>query len=119
METRGQTGDVSEMKTLSSCSNMMKREGYKEDFQITKKGLTTFNEEKCYSPAEVSIVNFYRFEGTSDPGDNSVLYVIETNDGLKGTLVDSYGAYADSDVSKFIVDVNEIQKKINTSKVNA
>ena len=119
METRGQTGDVPEMKTLSSCSNMMKKEGFKEDFQVTKKGLTTFNEDKFYSPGDVTIVNFYRFEGTSDPGDNSVLYVIETNDGIKGTLVDSYGAYADSDVSKFIVEVNEIQKKINTANVNA
>jgi hypothetical protein len=107
------------MKTLSSCSNQMKAEGYKEDFQVTKKGLTTFSETKYYLPEDVSIVNFYRFEGTSDPGDSSILYVIETNDGTKGTLVDSYGAYSDSDVSKFIVAVEEIQKKTHTSKLNA
>jgi hypothetical protein len=119
METRGQTGDSVEMKTLSSCANKMKSDGYKEDFQVTKRGLTTFSESKYYAPDQVSIVNFYRFEGTSDPGDSSILYVIETDDGLKGTLVDSYGAYSDSDVSKFIVAVEEIQKKIHTSKLNA
>jgi hypothetical protein len=98
------------MKSLSSCVNRMKEEGYKEDFQVTAKGLTTFEKSKSYEPKEVRIVNFYRFEGESDPGDNTILYVIETNDGRKGTLVDGYGAYADVNVSKFIVEVEKIQK---------
>src|SRR5688572_24898814 len=118
MEMSGQSGDNSWMKTLTSCVNKIKEDGFKEDFQITKKGLTTFSEAKFYKSEEVRIVNFYRFEGISDPGDNSILYVIETDDGLKGTLVDGYGAYSDSDVSKFIVAVEEIQKKIHTSKLN-
>jgi hypothetical protein len=107
------------MKSLSSCVNKMKEDGYKEDFQVTKKGLTTYSEDKVYRSEEVRIVNFYRFEGASDPGDNAILYVMETDDGTKGTLVDAYGAYSDSDVSKFIVEVTEIQKKINGSKLNA
>ncbi len=107
------------MKGLASCVNKMKEDGYKEDFQVSKKGLTTFSESKYYSPEEVKIVNFYRFEGVSDPGDNTILYVIETADGTKGTLVDGYGAYASQEVSKFIVAVEEIQKKIHTSKVDA
>jgi hypothetical protein len=107
------------MKSLSSCVNKLKDDGYKEDFQVTKKGLATFNEEKSYQPEDVRIENFYRFEGESDPGDNTILYVIETNDGTKGTLVDGYGAYASQDASKFIVEVEEIQKKIHTSKSDA
>lgn len=119
MTTSGQIGDASMMKTLSSTVNMMKAEGYKEDFQVTKQGMTNFSEDKVYKPEQIRIVNFYRFEGTSDPGDNSILYVIETDDGVKGTLVDAYGAYSDSDTTKFIVEVEEIQKKIHTSKINA
>lgn len=119
MKTTEQTQEVPWMKSLSSCVNKMKEDGYKEDFQVTKKGLSTYNENKHYKPEQISIINFYRFEGVSDPADNSILYVIETDDGVKGTLVDAYGAYSDSDVSKFIVEVHEIQKKINTSKVNA
>ena len=98
------------MKSLSSCTNRMKEEGYKEDFQATEEGLHTFDKSKTYKPDQVKIVNFYRFEGESDPGDNNILYVIETDDGCKGTLVDGYGAYADEDVSKFIVEVEKIQK---------
>jgi len=98
------------MKSLSSCTNRMKEEGYKEDFQVNKDGLSTFDSSKNFKPEDVRIVNFYRFEGVSDPGDNTILYVIETNDGTKGTLVDGYGAYADENVSKFIVEVEKIQK---------
>ena len=98
------------MKSLTSCVNRMKDEGYKEDFQVTSKGLTAFDKSKTYGPHQVRIVNFYRFEGESDPGDNTILYVIETDDGHKGTLVDGYGAYSDANVSKFIVEVEKIQK---------
>lgn len=98
------------MKSLSSCVNKMKEEGFKEDFQVTPKGLTSFDKSKSYNPDQVRIVNFYRFEGESDPGDNTILYVVETDDGEKGTLVDGYGAYADVNVAKFIVQVEEIQK---------
>jgi hypothetical protein len=98
------------MKSLSSCVNRMKEEGYKEDFQVTAQGLHTFDKSKNYKPEQVRIVNFYRFEGESDPGDNNILYVIETDDGTKGTLVDGYGAYADVNVARFIVAVEEIQK---------
>jgi len=107
-----QKPEIPWMKGLASCTNKMKEDGYTEDFQVTKEGLTTFNESKIYKPEQVKIVNFYRFEGVSDPGDNVILYVMETDDGTKGTLVDGYGAYADSDVSKFIVQVEEIQKQI-------
>lgn len=108
-----ETPDIPEipwMKSLSSCVRRMKEEGYKEDFQATPKGLTTFDKSKTYKPDQVRIVNFYRFEGESDPGDNNILYVIETDDDHKGTLVDGYGAYSDVNVSKFIVEVEKIQK---------
>lgn len=119
MEPKAQTENIPWMKGLASCINKMKEDGYKEDFQVSKKGLTTFNESTNYGSEDVKIVNFYRFEGASDPADNAILYVIETSDGTKGTLVDSYGAYASEEVSKFIVAVEEIQKKSHTSKVDA
>ena len=98
------------MKNLSACVDNIKAEGFKEDFQVRPKGLRTFEHGKSYKPDQVRIVSFYRFEGESDPGDNAILYVIETDDGLKGTLVDGYGAYTDADVSEFIVNVDRIQK---------
>lgn len=103
------------MKGLASCANKMREMGYTEDFKIENNGLSKFGDSKCYKAEDIKIVNFYRFEGASDPGDNMIMYVIETNDGLKGTLVDGYGAYASADVAKFIVNVEEIQKHIPQS----
>jgi hypothetical protein len=64
-----------------------------------------------YKPEEVKIKNFYRFEGESDPADNTILYAIETTSGERGTLTDAYGPYSDSHVAKFIQDVEDIEKR--------
>ncbi len=101
-----------QMQTLSEATNKAVAKGFTESFKIVGKGLTTDAEQKFYSPEELKIANFFRFEGYSDPMDNAILYLIETNDGLKGTLIDAYGAYADAKQSKFIRDVEDIQKKI-------
>jgi hypothetical protein len=66
--------------------------------------------KKKYKPKDVIAVNFYRFEGITDPDDMSILYAIETFDGGKGTLTDAYGRYSDEDTSAFMKQV-EIHKK--------
>jgi hypothetical protein len=84
--------------------------GFTENFKITARGLTDEMALKFYSPSEVHIPNFHRFEGYSDPQDNAILYWIETSDGRKGILVDAYGAYSDVKVSNFIREIEDIQK---------
>ena len=37
-----------------------------------------------------------RFEGDSDPGDEAVVYGIESKSGIKGILVNGYGYSSDS-----------------------
>ena len=100
------------MKSLATCLNKMISDGYTEDFKVSERGLESAHKERNYKPEQVQVVNFFRFEGESDPDDNAILYVIETNDGTKGTLVDAYGIYTDSRVGKFMKDVECIQKKI-------
>src|SRR5215216_1479653 len=90
------------MKSLTTCLNRMITEGYTEDFQITDQGLESLHEHKNYKPEQIQIVNFFRFEGQSDPDDNAILYLIETNDGTKGTLIDAYGVYNDPKLSGFM-----------------
>jgi hypothetical protein len=102
------------LKTLVDCHKKMMDDGYKEDFVIDDGYLKCVSSEKKYGPKDVMIINFFRFEGQNDPDDSSIMYVIETNDGKKGTVIDAYGAYADPDISGFITEVEVIQKK--TSK---
>jgi hypothetical protein len=100
------------MKSLATCLSHMINEGYSEDFTITDYGLESLGKHNSYKPEEIQVVNFYRFEGESDPADNAILFVIETKDGTKGTLIDSYGTYNDSRVTRFMKDVETIKKKI-------
>jgi len=99
------------LKTMVECHKKMMETGYKEDFSMDENQLKCLSTDKKYTAADISIVNFYRFEGQNDPDDNAIMYVIETNDGKKGTLIDAYGAYADADISNFITAVENIQKK--------
>jgi hypothetical protein len=108
---------IPHMKSLSSVLNKMVLKGYEDDFKISDKGLRSLKTEKNYQPEDINVVNFFRFEGQSDPNDNTILYVIETNDGLKGTLVDAYGAYADRKLSEFMTHVESMNKK--TKKTDA
>lgn len=100
-----------EMKSLSGCLNKLLLDGFTEDFKAAERGLLSLKNEKIYEPGQIHVVNFYRFEGASDPADNTILYAIETDDGVKGTLVDAYGSYADERVTAFMEEVEEINKK--------
>ena len=101
------------MTTLSECIKIAIGRGFSENFKVNAVGLTTEDEKSVYAPQDIRISNFYRFEGNSNTDDNSILYMIETDDRKKGTLVDAYGAYADTKISNFIRQVTDIQKKHN------
>ena len=102
---------TSDMKTLATSLNKLVLDGYTANFSATEKGLFSPEKNKYYQPAEIRIVDFFRFEGASDPADNAILYAIETNDGTKGTLTDAYGSYGDAEVEKLIKEVEHIHKE--------
>ena len=100
------------MTDLDKCMNKLEADGYKDQFRVEKGRLNDLSNKKKYKPRDVKAVNFYRFEGVSDPDDMSILYAIETADGRKGTLVDAYGLYSDDDTGEFLKKV-ESNKKTN------
>ena len=78
------------MTSLHSCLNRIVGDGYTDAFTPTVKGLQSAETNRVYKPQEVKIISFLRFEGNSNPQDNAIMYIIETIDGVKGTLVNSY-----------------------------
>ena len=100
------------MTTLSEQVDKVVSLGYKENFRVVNVALTSHKASHPYKADQIVISTFYRFEGYSNPDDNSILYLIETHDGKKGTLVDSYGSAADEKISQFIRQVEDIHKKI-------
>lgn len=99
--------------TLTEALQDLKKEGYTLDFNMLEDSIECKSLEKTWKPSDFTIVKAYRFEGMSNPGDNSVLYALETSDGHRGNMVDAYGAYADAldsgMIQKFRVDYDEDQ----------
>lgn len=100
------------MNTLTSCVNKVVKDGFSDSFNVTSRGLFSCSKDRYYTPEEVKVINFYRFEGQSDPADNAIMYVIETADGSRGTLIDAYGPYADDKVNVFMKAVEDVNKKV-------
>lgn len=101
---------ATEMTSLLECMEYLAGKGYNEQFRVEGELLHASTDDATYGAEDVKAVNFYRFEGISNPDDTSILYAIETNDGRKGTLNDAYGMYADPQVGEFVQGV-EIFKK--------
>jgi hypothetical protein len=102
--------DTNEPDTLIETLEALKEKGYTYDFNLTAHALELHKEDGVrlnLSPEDFTIVDIFRFEGMSDPSDTSILYAIESCDGLKGTLVSSYGIHADA-------MSNEMIKKLDT-----
>ncbi len=82
------------LDTLSETMTALLKEGYKDDFKATKIAIEAIYAKRNYNPEDLKIVGTYRFEGETNPADQTVLFAIEANDGTKGTLTMSYGAEA-------------------------
>jgi hypothetical protein len=87
---------IGEMTTVSTVMEKLRLKRRDNEFTMAPEGFTIGN-GKFYQPEDVTIIKTYRFEGESDPSDASIIYVIETKDGLVGYSLDAYGAYSNHD----------------------
>lgn len=78
--------------SLSVAIADLQKQGFTEDFNLIAEGIESKSLKAKWKAGDLEVVKFYRFEGMTDPGDNTILYLIETNGGRKGLLVDVYGA---------------------------
>ncbi|MDQ3535402.1 MAG: hypothetical protein M3421_07215 [Bacteroidota bacterium] len=98
---------------LAEKTNELVKQGFSEQFVMVEEGLKASESGKIFSPEELKILKHYRFEGTSDPGDMSILYLVETSDGKKGTIVDGFGTYSDNELGEFMKKVEEKENQNN------
>jgi hypothetical protein len=80
--------------TVSEAITKLREQGFTTDFNL---------EENClicqtgkFEPHEFEIVDVYRYEGDSDPGDEAAVYAIQSASGVKGILVAGYGMSSDT-----------------------
>ncbi len=107
--------DKEEERSLVNVERKLTKDGFTQDFSVVDGRLQTMGATppKSYAPDEVTIVDFYRFEGESNPDDMSILYAIEANDGVRGTISSAYGVYADSDTDEFLKKVEDLGKNLD------
>jgi hypothetical protein len=101
-----------EEKTMVSVMAKLNQAGYKDQFRISKGKLERLSDQKTWDANQVRIMDFYRFEGVTDPDDMSILYALECNDGTRGTISNSYGTYADTEVDEFMKCVEDTGKNL-------
>ena len=82
--------------TLSEAIGDLKKRGYQEDFNLKADCLECPSLDLELHPENFTVDEYHRFEGMSNPDDNSIVFAISSKDGVKGTLVDAYGMYADN-----------------------
>ncbi|HYS15663.1 MAG TPA: phosphoribosylpyrophosphate synthetase [Candidatus Binatia bacterium] len=97
--------DAIEIPTLAGTLDELAGRGFTEHFIMVNGKLRGADSGKVFPAEEVMISEYHRFEGVSDPDDMAILYAIETRSGLRGTLADAFGVYADPVVEAFMREV--------------
>ena len=89
--------------TLSETINSLIKLGYIHDFNIQEECIVCHHANIKLLPSEFQIDKVYRFEGESNPDDQSILYVISSPKfNVKGILVNGYGISSDEETSKVV-----------------
>lgn len=82
--------------TLLEALNDLQSRGYTYDFNLKNHCVACASLKIEMQPEDFKVDEVHRFEGMSSTDDNSILYAISSNNGIKGTLVDAYGIYAEN-----------------------
>jgi hypothetical protein len=96
------------MTTLSEVTNLLKERGYTMDFNLKEDCLECGGNFLKLFPGDFVIDKIYRFEGTSDPADEAIVYAISSEKfKMKGVLVNGYGVSSDKITSEMIAALDE------------
>lgn len=80
------------METLSEAVDRLSNAGYPDDFHAMPDGLRDRETGRIHAPESLVIENVLRFEGESDPADESVVFALSSpTQDLRGTYVVVYG----------------------------
>jgi hypothetical protein len=83
------------METLSEAIGRLEAAGYREGFRATREGLLTLGSGRSYAPESLAVDEVLRFEGPTDPGDESILFALRASDGVRGTWAIAFGPARD------------------------
>ena len=76
--------------TITDAITELRKQGFTHDLNL--EGTNFKSGEQLYPADDFEIVDLYRYEGQSDPGDEATVYALASSSGIKGILVTGYGA---------------------------
>jgi hypothetical protein len=83
--------------TVTEAVAMLNKRGYTEDFNLKENCIECRNGQYKIFHNEFQVDEFYRFEGMTDPADETIVYAVSSpRYNLKGVLVNGYGIYSQS-----------------------
>jgi len=94
--------------TLSETTSHLQQQGFSDRFKLEGDRLENLETGALYTPEDLKVVELHRFEGMTNPGDMSVLFAVETKDGRKGSIISSYGTYANDALLHFMDEVERV-----------
>ncbi len=94
--------------TLAQALQDLQSRGFEYDFNLLENCIECKSKQSLYQPEQFNVLEVYRFEGMTNPDDNLVVYAVETEDGLRGTLLDAYGVYSESITPELVAKLNII-----------
>src|SRR5665647_2004534 len=98
--------------TLSETINGLKKDGYVLDFNVRRERIVCHQTNTELLPEDFEIDKVFRFEGASNPDDQSVLYAISSSKfDVKGVLVNGYGISADAATDAIIAKLKTHPEK--------
>lgn len=81
------------METVTDATTRLRAAGYSEDWVADEGSLRCLHCATSHDPAQVTIDEIVRFEGPSDPGDETILFALTGPCGHRGLYSAAYGTY--------------------------
>jgi len=103
------------LKSEKDFIKKYQEKGYTNNFMMVNHQLMCIETKNKYYPLDINIVAEHRFEGISNPADMSMLYVIETKNNTKGTVLANYSPASDTRTAEFFKSIpkDNISQKEN------
>ena len=108
MDVEPQSEDILEAGTgfmlcLSEAIHDLEKKGYTENLSLKVDHFESDSGKHKFYPADFEVDQVMRFENTSDPDDQAILYAISDSKlGLKGLYIESYGIDQDEQSKEII-----------------
>ena len=82
--------------TMTEALNWLQSIGFTHDFNLDGDCIRFNHPTQSLSPDDFTIEYFFRFEGDTDPGDENIVYGINSETfQIKGVMISAFGVFAD------------------------